>query len=226
MKVTIDADDLPLNVSRETLQNTRFLKQLQRTLVRKALDLFARLAADEPDKFAELSKVYGNALRIGLIESKRDAPKLAKLLRFESTRSNYTSLEEYVAHRKEGQSQIYFMAGVGQPSDQLARSPFVEKLQARGYEVLLLDLPSDEPMMQALGSFMGLAVQDVAKKGLVFGDEDANKQEQAELDAHKIAFRPLTDWLKATFGALVADVVLTNRLVTSPCTIVVGKWTV
>lgn len=102
------ADDLPsafrirsrvrlmyrLNVSRETLQNNRFLQQLQRILVRKALDLFTKLPTDEPEKFKEVSKLYGNALRIGMLESQKDKVKLAKLLRFESTRTNYTSLED------------------------------------------------------------------------------------------------------------------------------------
>jgi heat shock protein beta len=81
-------------VSRETLQNHRFLQQLQRILVRKAIDLFTRLAADEPEKYKDVSKLFGNALRIGMLESSKDKIKLAKLLRFESTRSNYTSLEE------------------------------------------------------------------------------------------------------------------------------------
>jgi heat shock protein beta len=139
LKVTVDADDLPwvgtdksahahhwylhrLNVSRETLQNHRFLQQLQRILVRKAIDLFTRLATDEPEKYKEVSKLYGNALRIGMLESQKDKIKIAKLLRFESTRSDYTSLEEvrhddmvvfvsrwwvqYVDNRKEGQKQV------------------------------------------------------------------------------------------------------------------------
>ncbi len=90
----ISADDLPLNVSRETLQNHRFLSQLQRILVRKAIDLFTKLAKDEPEQYQEVSKLYGNALRIGMLESKKDHIKIAKLLRFESTRSGFTSLEE------------------------------------------------------------------------------------------------------------------------------------
>ncbi len=104
-----------------------------------------------------------------MLESEKDKVKLAKLLRFESTRTNYTSLEEvshlldccsmliflqYVENRKVGQKQIYYIAGVGEKPEDLARSPFVEKLFARGYEVLLLNLPSDEPMMGALSNFM------------------------------------------------------------------------
>lgn len=95
-----------LNVSRETLQHTRFLSQLQRILVRKAIDLFTRIATEQPKKYEEISQLYGNALRLGVLESKKDHIKLAKLLRFESTRTNYTSLEEYVENRKEGQTQV------------------------------------------------------------------------------------------------------------------------
>ncbi|ORY34940.1 putative cation-transporting ATPase [Naematelia encephala] len=223
LKITVDADDLPLNVSRETLQNHRFLQQLQRILTRKAIDLFTKIATDEPETYKEVSKLYGNALRIGLLESPKDTVKLSKLLRFESTRSEYTSLEEYVENRKVGQKQIYYMAGVGEKTEDLARSPFVEKLKARGYEVLLLNLPSDEPMMENLRNFMGMTTQDVSKKGLKYGDEDEDEAEKKELAAQNIAFRPLLDWLKKDLTGQVSDVVLTNRLVTSPCTIVVDS---
>lgn len=210
-----------LNVSRETLQNHRFLKQLQKILIRKAIDLFTRLAENKPDEYREVAKLYGNALRIGMMESDKFKVKLANLLRFESTRTNYTSLAEYVENRKEGQKQIYFMAGVGEKTEDLARSPFVEKLKARGYEILLLNLPSDEPMMGALNNYMGMKVQDVAKKGLLYGDEEEDAAEQRELAQQNIAFKPLIQWLERVFKGQVMDVILTNRLVTSPCTIVV-----
>ncbi|KAI9632990.1 putative cation-transporting ATPase [Dioszegia hungarica] len=224
LKVTVDADDLPLNVSRETLQTNKFISQLQRILIRKAIDLFSRLAGEDPTVYKEVSKLYGNALRIGMLESKKDKVKIAKLLRFESTRSDFTSLEEYVENRKEGQKQIYFMAGVGEQPKDLARSPFVEKLKARGYEVLLLNLPSDEPMMGALDNFMGMKTQDVSKKGLKYGDEDEDEAEKKELEAQKIAFAPLIEWLKKELKSDISDVILTNRLVTSPCTIVVDSY--
>lgn len=124
-KLKTVADDLPLNVSRETLQSNKFLSQLQRILVRKAIDLFTRLAGEDTGVYQEISKLYGNALRIGMLESKKDKVKIAKLLRFESTRTNFTSLEEvseairrkrqttawltcaqYVENRKEGQKQV------------------------------------------------------------------------------------------------------------------------
>lgn len=97
------------------------------------------------------------------------------------------------------------MAGVGEKAEDLARSPFVEKLKARGYEVLLLNLPSDEPMMGSLSNFMGMQTQDVSKKGLKYGDEDEDEAEKKELAAQKIAFAPLTDWLKKVFTGQVSD---------------------
>lgn len=227
VKITVDADDLPLNVSRENLQNTRFLSQLQRILVRKALDLFTRIAEEDPEKFKTVTKLYGNALRIGLIESEKGQMKIAKLLRFQSTKSDDVSFEQYVANRKEGQKQIYYMAGVGEKVEDLKKSPFVEKLIARGYEVLLLNQPADEPMMEALAQFAGLKAQDVAKKGLEYGDEELDAAESAELADAQAEFAPLSEWLKARFAGQIADVVITNRLVTSPCTIVVDSmgWT-
>jgi heat shock protein beta len=93
-----------LNVSRETLQNHRFLKQLQRILTRKAVELFLKISTDDPEKFKEISKIYGNALRIGMLESEKDKLKIAKLLRFQSTTSDYTSLEEVSYQHAESQS--------------------------------------------------------------------------------------------------------------------------
>lgn len=210
-------------MSRETLQHSRFLQQLRRILIRKAIELFTKISETEPEKYKEVSKLYGNALRIGMIESEKDKYKIAKLLRFESTKSNYTGLEEYNENRREGQTQIYYLAGVGETTDALKRSPFVEKLVARGYEVLLLNMPADEAMMGALNNFQGMQTQDVAKKGLKYGDEDEDKAEKEELVAQTKAFKPLTQWLKKLFKDEIKDVVLTNRLVSSPCTIVVDN---
>ncbi len=139
--------------------------------------MFTRIASDDPVTFEKVSKVYGNALRIGVIETKdkKDRNKLADLLRFETTMTNYTSLDEvrtqqnthssdlslirsnnlpqYVSNRRGNQKQIFYIAGVGETPRNLARSPFVEKLQARGYEVLLLNQPADETMMQTIETY-------------------------------------------------------------------------
>lgn len=123
-------------------------------------------------------------------------------------------------NRKEGQTQIYYLAGVGEKTEDLARSPFVEKLKARGYEVLLLSLPSDEPMMTQLNNFMcdpppskfrgsrmrrGMKTQDVSKKGLKYGDEDEDEVEKKELAAQKVAYAPLIEWLKKDLKGQISD---------------------
>lgn len=229
LKIVVDADDLPLNVSRETLQANKFIKQLKSVIFRKALELFTKLSNDDPDTYKQFSTIYGNALRIGVLEtsSKKDVHKIAGLLRFASTRSSYTSLDEYVENRRGNQKQIYYVAGAGESLENLAKSPLVEKPVARGYEVLLLDAPPDETVMLALRTYRGLHLQDVSKKGLKYGDEDEHEAEKAELAAQEAAFKPLIQWLRKQFKTVVSDVVLTNRLVSSPCAIVADHfgWT-
>jgi heat shock protein beta len=168
-----------LNVSRETLQANKFIQQLKSIIVRKALDLFTRLSKDDEDNFKKFSEVYGTAMRVGILEtsSKKDIHKLASLLRFSSTRSDFTSLDEvswaaepechrvnqlttgiewmqqYVENRRGDQKQIFYLAGAGEPPEKLAKSPLVEKPVGRGYEVLLLDAPPDESVMKTLRSY-------------------------------------------------------------------------
>ncbi|KAJ9107871.1 hypothetical protein QFC19_002777 [Naganishia cerealis] len=230
LKIVVDADDLPLNVSRETLQNNRFLRQLKRILVRKAVDLFTKISKDEPEKWQKIHKTIGNAIRIGMVEADgKDRIKLAGLLRFASTRGDSVSLEDvshryclhvltsrnrltffrfvvqYVENRRDGQQQIYFLAGVGESAESLGRSPLIEKPVARGYEVLLLNAPADETVMAQLGSYRGLKLQDVAKKGFKYGDEDEDAQEKAELEMQKKAFSPLIEWLKKELRGPISD---------------------
>ncbi|KAH8090583.1 putative cation-transporting ATPase [Filobasidium floriforme] len=226
LNIVVDADDLPLNVSRETLQANKFIKQLRNIIIRKALDLFTRLANDDEENFKKFSTVYGSALRVGILESssKKDQNKLASLLRVSSTRSDFTSFDEYVENRRGDQKQIFYLAGAGESPEALARSPLVEKPVARGYEVLLLNAPPDESVMLALRNYRGLTFQDVSKKGLKYGDEDEHEAEKAELAAQNKAFAPLLKWLKSQFEGIVADVVLTNRLVSSPCAIVADNF--
>ncbi|KAJ9108865.1 hypothetical protein QFC21_000185 [Naganishia friedmannii] len=206
LKIVVDADDLPLNVSRETLQSNKFLRQLKRILVRKAIDMFTRISKEEAEEWQKIQKTIGNAIRIGMVESDgKDRVKLAGLLRFASTREESVSLEDYVDNRRDGQQQIYFLAGVGESAESLARSPLIEKPVARGYEVLLLNAPADETVMAQLGSYRGLKLQDVAKAGFKYGDEDEDAQEKAELKMQNKAFRPLIEWLKKEFRGPISD---------------------
>lgn len=146
VKVFIDVDDLPLNVGRDSLQKTRALAQIKRNLQKRIYDLFARLAAEDEDKYAELYSKAGTALKVGAVEDAKNRERVVKLLRFETSALNgtTTNLDDVVKRRKQGQTQIYFIAGAGQQKAMLEKSAFVERILARGYEVLYLTDPIDE----------------------------------------------------------------------------------
>jgi len=221
IKAIIDAEDLPLNVSRETLQSTRFLRQIKQALIRRLIQLLQRISEQDPEKFNEISKVIGSALKLGAVDAEKDRPKLAALTRFATNQKNVTSFDEYVKNKKSGQKQIFFLAGLGQTPEVLAKSLFVEKLTARGYEVLLCSEPLDEILFSHHRTWEKMAFQDVSKAGLKFGDEDEDpEEEKAKQAALKEKFRPLIEWLKNETVEVVMDVSLSNRLVTSPCAIV------
>ncbi|KAI6164847.1 cation-transporting ATPase [Pisolithus thermaeus] len=224
VRVIIDAEDLPLNVSRETLQSSAFLKQIRGIVVRRLIQLFTKISEEDPEKFAEISKVYRTVLKLGAAEDQKNRGKIVPLLRFDTNQRNTTSLDDYVKNKKQGQKQIFYLADMGKPVSQLAGSVFVEKLDARGYEVLLLNEPLDEILVQSLRSWKGFKFQDVAKAGLDFGDDtEEDKDVMADLQEK---YAPLLEWLKVEAQEVVRDVVLSHRLVTSPCAIVAdNNWT-
>lgn len=142
----------------------------------QTLDLFATLSKRDPEKYNSLYEKVGVSLKLGAVEDIKNRPRIVKLLRFETSASqNLTSLDDVVSRRKKGQEQIFYMAGVGQKKVDLEKSPFVERLRARGYEVLYFGEPMDEMIASSVGSYEGLKFQDVAKKGLKFGDEGTRR---------------------------------------------------
>jgi heat shock protein beta len=223
VKVVIDADDLPLNVSRETLQSTRFLKQLKQIIVKRLIQLITRISEEDEEKFAELQNKFGTVLKLGAVEDVKNRDKLVALTRFATNQRNSTSLDEYLENKKQGQKQIFYLAEIGKSADELAKSVFVEKLHARGYEVLLLNEPLDEIMTQNLRSWKKVPFQDVAKAGLEFGDEDPEEEKALQEELNE-KFKPLLDWLKTQAKQVVQNVVISNRLVTSPVAIVASQW--
>lgn len=138
------ADDLPLNVSRETLQSNRFLKQLRGIIVKRLIQLFSKYADEDKDTWEKIQEVYGGVLKLGAVEDVKNREKLAALTRFTTNHRNGTSFDSYLESKKKGQKQIFYLAEMGKKSEDLARSVFIEKLHARGYEVLLLTEPLDE----------------------------------------------------------------------------------
>ncbi|KAF6762628.1 heat shock protein Hsp90 [Ephemerocybe angulata] len=223
VKVVIDADDLPLNVSRETLQNNRFLKQLRGIIVKRLLQLLQKIEKEDPKKFDKVQELYGSIIKLGAVEDTKNREKLTKLARFKTNQRNDTSFDMYLENKKQGQEQIFYLGEMGKTAEELSQSIFAEKLIARGYEVLLLTEPIDEVLFGTLREYKKIPFQDVAKAGLKFGDEDPEeeKREQEELTEK---FKPLIDWLKTEAKDQVRDVVISNRLVKSPCAIVAESF--
>lgn len=220
-KVVIDADDLPLNVSRETLQSNRFLKQLKNIILKRLIQLISKIEEEEPERFEKIQDVYGSILKLGAVEDTKNREKLTALTRFASNQRNVTSLDQYIENKKKGQRHIFYLAEIGKQPEQLAESVFIEKLHARGYEVLLLTEPLDEIMFGNLREWKKVPFQDVAKSGLKFGDEAEDPEEEKALQKQLTEeYKPLLEWIKKEAKEIVQDVVITNRLVKSACAIV------
>ena len=185
----VDSDDLPLNVSRETLQQHKLLKVIKKKLVRKTLDMIKKI---DDDKYASFWQEYSTNIKLGVIEDAANRTRLAKLLRFKSSNGALTSLSAYVERMKDKQEQIFYMAG-GNDAE-VRESPFVERLLKKGYEVLYLTEAVDEYAISALPEFEGKKFQNVAKEGVsIDGDSDAAKARKDEL---KERFEPLMKWLQ------------------------------
>ncbi|KAF8974761.1 Hsp90 protein-domain-containing protein [Flammula alnicola] len=226
VKVVVDAEDLPLNVSRETLQSNRFLKQLKQIILKRMIQLFAKISeGDDKEKFDKMQETFGSVFKLGAVEDHKNREKLASLARFTTNQRNNTSFDMYLENKKKGQKQIFYLAEMGKKPEDLAQSVFIEKLHARGYEVLLLTEPLDEILLGNLREWKNVPFQDVAKAGLKFGDEDLDpEEEKAQQKELEEKYKPLIEWLKKEAGDAVRDVVLSNRLVKSPCAIVADQF--
>lgn len=217
----VDSDDLPLNVSREQLQQDKLLRVIKKKLVRKALDMIKKMDEETYDKFWAN---FGTSVKLGVIEDSGNRNRLAKLLRFHSSNSNdkdeLTSLEDYVERMKEKQEKVYFVGGNG--LSECKNSPFVERLIKKGYEVLYLTEPVDEYAIQALPEFDGKRFQNAAKEGLGI---DEGKKAKEQMDAWKKEFEPLTNWLKETgLKDKILGAEVTERLDTTPSALVASSY--
>ncbi|KAJ7638797.1 Hsp90 protein-domain-containing protein [Roridomyces roridus] len=224
VKAVVDAEDLPLNVSRETLQSTRFLRQMKQFIIKRILQLFARIAEDDKEKFEKIVDTYGSVFKLGAVEDTKNREKLTALTRFTTTQRNYTSLDQYLENKKQGQKQIFYLSEMGKSAENLARSVFVEKLHARGYEVLLLNEPLDEIFVQNLRHYKHVDFQTLQRQGCKFGDEETEAQEKEEKKEQEERYQPLLKYLKNHSQDVVRDVVISNRLVSSPCAVVADNY--
>ncbi len=209
----VDADDLPLNVSREILQHSRQVDQIKASCVKRVLDLVEKLAKDEPEKFATFYKAFGNTLKEGIVEDPSNRERIARLLRFASTRggdaSRSVSLEDYVGRMKVDQADIWYITADSYKA--AAGSPQLEAFKAKDIEVLLMADRIDEWMVGYLTEFQGKPLKNVAKGELPLSEADKKAQE----DAGKAA-EPLLAKLKELLGEQVGDVKVSARLTDSP----------
>ena len=208
--VVIDSDDLPLNVSRETLQQHKALMIIKKKIISKVIDRLQTMSENEPADFDQFMEKYGDSIKLGAIEDGDHRRKLLKLIRFHSshtvdatdgTPGNKTSLDDYIARMRPKQKDIYFLTGMN--LNEIRASPFVEKIVARGYEVIFMDEPIDEYIMRSITEYDRHRFQSAAKKGLKFGDESESDEEQ--LKANKEKFKPLSGWIKEVLGSSIGD---------------------
>merc|ERR1712130_196414 len=221
VKGVVDSDDLPLNVSRETLQQHKLLKVIKKKLVRKTLDMIKKISDDKYDAFW---KEYSTNIKLGVIEDTANRTRLAKLLRFTSSNGKLTSLAEYVERMKDKQETIFYIAGGSK--EEVEKSPFVERLIKKGYEVLFLTEAVDEYAISALPEFEGKKFQNVAKEGFnIDGETDAAK---ARKEAVKEKFDPLLKWMgEDALKDHILRAEVSERLSDSPCALITSKfgWT-
>ncbi|KAI0223296.1 hypothetical protein L0F63_005014 [Massospora cicadina] len=206
----VDCDDISLNVSRETVQNSRIVRIIKKKLLNKAFELFASISAD-PTKNEKFMGDFGPSLKRGIREDEYNQERIAKLLSFPSSSANATTLDQYIGRMKKEQKRIYFITGGSMGA--LRRSPYVEKLVSQGHEVLYMDQPVDEYTMQHLRKYKKFElVHAIAAK-------DDVKEDKKELAALEKEFKPLLDWFTKILSKDVESVKLSTRLIYSPTAI-------
>jgi len=217
----VDADDLPLNVSREILQKNRQLERIKSACVKRVLDLIEKLAKDEPEKFATFYKAFGNTLKEGISEDANNRERIAKLLRFASTKGDgnaqTVSFDDYIGRMPVGQDTIWFIT-----ADSYAAalgSPQLEAFKAKDVEVLLMSDRIDEWMLGSLSEYSGKKLQNVAKGELPLDEAGKQKQEAATKEAE-----PLLKKLKELLGDRVGDVRVSARLTDSPSCLALNDY--
>ncbi|XP_065172101.1 heat shock protein 83 [Atheta coriaria] len=220
MKGVVDSEDLPLNISREMLQQNKILKVIRKNLVKKCMELFEELSEDK-DGYKKFYEQFSKNMKLGIHEDSANRSKLADLLRYHTSASGdeACSLKEYVSRMKANQKHIYYITG--ESKEQVSNSSFVELVKKRGFEVVYMTEPIDEYVVQQMKEYDGKQLVSVTKEGLELPEDEEEKKKREE---DKTKFEGLCKVMKTILDAKVEKVVVSNRLVESPCCIVTSQY--
>jgi molecular chaperone HtpG len=216
----VDSEDLPLNISREMLQQSKILKVIRKNLVKKCVELMEEIAEDK-ENFKKFYEQFSKNLKLGIHEDSQNRKKLSEFLRYYTSASGeeQTSFADYVSRMKENQKDIYYITG--ESKDVVASSAFVEKVKKRGFEVIYMTEPIDEYCVQQLKEFDGKKLVSVTKEGLELPEDEEEKKKR---EADNAKFENLCKVMKDILDKKVEKVVISSRLVSSPCCIVTSQY--
>merc|ERR1719434_483899 len=220
VKGVVDSEDLPLNISREMLQQNKILKVIRKNLVKKCMDLMEELVEDK-DSWKKFYEQFGKNIKLGIHEDSTNRKKLAGFLRYHTSASGdeMCGFGDYVSRMKENQKDIYYITG--ENKEIVTQSAFVERLKKRGLEVVYMTEPIDEYVVQQMKEYDGKNLVSVTKEGLELPEDEDEKK---KFEEDKAKFEKLCETIKETLGSSrVEKVSVSNRLVTSPCVIVTSE---